>query len=147
MIDFTQITLEGIFIHQVGNKLKDEGVKISGDDISFAGEDSKRYLLKYFISPFNNSEVYNFTHPSELELNEIFVFVKRIFASPDTLYQASIDISKHLYENSTHQKINGGELCICYFKNCFIDGIVTDALGFFKSESKDVFLRFEAAIG
>jgi hypothetical protein len=144
MIDFTQITLEGIFIHQVGNKIKDEGVKISGEDISFADDDTKSYLLKYFITPFNNNEVYNFTHPSELGLNEIYVFVKRLFASPHSLYQASIDISKHLYESSSHPKINGGELCICYFKDCFIDGVVTDAIGFFKSESKDVFLKFDS---
>ncbi|NQU55028.1 MAG: nucleoid-associated protein [Bacteroidetes bacterium] len=144
MIDFTQIQLEEIYIHQVGNKLRDEGFKISKEDISFAEEDTKSYLLKYFLSPFNNNEVYNFHHPSELNLNEIYVFIKRIFAVPETLYQSSIDISKHLYEKSTHPKINGGELCVCYFKKCSFDGINTEAIGFFKSERKDVFLKFNS---
>lgn len=144
MIDFTQIQFEGIFIHQVGNKLRDEGLKISSKDISFADDNTESYLLKYFLSPFNNNEVYNFSHPSELDLNEIYVFVKRLFASPKILYQSSIDISKHLYENSTHPKISGGELCVCYFKNCLFDGVTTDAIGFFKSENKDVFLKFDS---
>jgi hypothetical protein len=144
MIDFTQIRFEGIFIHQVGNKLRDEGLKISSNVISFADDDTESYLLKYFLSPFNDNEVYNFSHPSELNLNEIYVFVKRLFASPKSLYQSSIDISKHLYENSTHPKISGGELCICYFENCLFDGVITDAIGFFKSESKDVFLKFDS---
>jgi len=144
MIDFTQIQFEGIFIHQVGNKLRDEGIKISSNDISFADADTKSYLLKYFLSPFNNNEVYNFFHVSEIDLNEIYVFVKRLFDSPKTLYESSIDISKHLYEKSTHPKISGGELCICYFKNCLFDGIPSDAIGFFKSESKDVFLKFDS---
>lgn len=144
MIDFTQIQFEGIFIHQVGNKLRDEGLKISNNDISFADDETRSYLLKYFLSPFNNNEVYNFFHPSELSLNEIYFFVKRLFASPKTLYQSSIDISKHLYENSTHPKISGGELCVCYFKNCLFEGVSSDAIGFFKSERKDVFLKFDS---
>jgi hypothetical protein len=144
MIDFTQIQFEGIFIHQVGNKLRDEGLKISSKDISFADSDTSSYLLKYFLSPFNNNEVYNFFHPSELSLNEVYFFVKGLFAAPDNLYQASIDISKHLYEKSTHPKISGGELCVCYFKNCLFDGVTADAIGIFKSEAKDVFLKFDS---
>ncbi len=144
MIDFTQIQFDGIFIHQVGNKLRDEGLKISSKDISFEDDETRSYLLKYFLSPFNNNEVYNFFHPSELDLNAIYVFVKRLFASPITLYQSSIDISKHLYENSTHPKISGGELCVCYFTNCLFDGVSADAIGFFKSENKDVFLKFDS---
>ncbi|RLD61153.1 MAG: nucleoid-associated protein [Bacteroidetes bacterium] len=144
MIDFTQIILDEIYVHQVGNKLRDEGIKISNENISFAEEDTKSYLLKYFLSPFNNNEVYNFYHPSELDLNEIYVFIKRLFTNSDTLYESSIEISKHLYEKSTHPKINGGEFCICYFKNCLFDGVKADAIGFFKSEKKDVFLKFDS---
>ncbi len=144
MIDFTQIQFEGIFIHQVGNKLRDEGLKISSDDISFENIETKSYLLKYFLSSFTNNEVYKFSHTSELSLNAIYIFVERLFASQETLYQSSIDISKHLYENSTHPKINGGELSVCYFTKCTLDGVTTDAIGLFKSESKDVFLKFDS---
>lgn len=144
MIDFAQIKLEDIAIHQVGNKLREEGLKISNKEISFAGDETETWLMKYFLSSFNDSEVYNFSHASDLSLNEIYVFVKRLFASPGTLHQASIDIAKHLYENSTHPKISGGELCVGYFRHCYFDGTSTDAIGFFKSESKDVFLKFDS---
>jgi hypothetical protein len=144
MLDFTQIKLEGISIHQVGNKLREEGLQISNEEISFGDGDTETWLMKYFLTPFSDNEVYNFTHTSDLALNEIYVFVKRLFASPGLLYPVSIDISKHLYENSTHPKIIGGELCICYFRNCLFDGISTDAIGFFKSENKDVFLKFDS---
>lgn len=144
MIEFTDITLDGIYVHQVGNKLRDENLKISKEDITFSDDEAQSYLLKYFLSPFNNNEVYNFSHPSELELNEIYLFVKRLFLSPEQLYKISIDISKHLYEQSTHPKINGGDFCICFFKNCSFDGVNCDAVGFFKSEVKDVFLKFDS---
>ncbi len=144
MIEFTSIKLEGIYIHEVGNKLRDENVKIAKEEISFSNDETESYLLKYFLSPFNNNEVYNFFHPTELELNEVYLFVKRLFSSPELLYKTSIDVSKHLYSQSNHPKINGGDLCVCFFKNCMFDGIMCDAIGFFKSEVKDVFLKFNS---
>lgn len=144
MIEFTDIKLGGIHIHQVGNKLRDENIKIAKEGISFSNDETQNHLLKYFLSPFNNNEVYNFSHPTEIELNEVYLFVKRLFLSPKELYKASIDISKHLYEQSTHPKINGGDFCVCYFEDCLFDGTKCDAVGFFKSEIKDVFLKFDS---
>lgn len=40
-----------------------------------------------------------------------------------------------------HPKINGGELYIAYFKDCVIDGQLTDGVGIFKSETKETYLR------
>lgn len=143
MIDFTSIQLEQIAIHQVGNKLRDEGLKLSSENVDVEDLETRNYLLKYFLSPFDNNEVYNFTHPSELNLNEIFFFVKKIFSNPTSFFENSVEIAKHLYEKSTHPKINAGELCICYFKKGSLGGITADAIGFFKSEGKDVFLKFD----
>jgi len=144
MIDFINVQLEQISIHQVGNKLRDEGLKISTSNVDIDDTETTSYLLKYFLSPFDNNEIYNFSHPSELDLNEIFFFAKKVFASPENLYDVSVDVAKHLYEKSTHPKISAGELCICYFKRCSFEGKVCDAIGIFKSEGKDDFLKFNS---
>ncbi len=68
MLDFTQIKLEGISVHQVGNKLRDEGLQISNEEISFGDGDTETWLMKYFLSPFSDNEVYNFSHTSDLSL-------------------------------------------------------------------------------
>jgi hypothetical protein len=143
MTDLSDIQLEAIFIHQVGNKLKEEGVFLSGRETTIGEDETNTYLLHYLISSFSANEVYNFTHTSELDLNEVYQYAKRIFAAPETLYQGSAAIAKHLYEQSTHPKIAGGDLCVCYFKNAAVDGIGTAAIGLFKSEVKDIFLKFE----
>lgn len=147
MIEFTDLELDGVYVHQVGNKLREEDLKISKADTSFSDDETQDYLLTYFLSPFSNNEVYNFGHSSELELNEIYAFVKRLFSSPEELYEISVEVSKYLYEQSNHPKINGGDLCVCYFNNCTFDGITCDAVGFFKSEVKDVFLKFDSIDG
>lgn len=145
MIDFTEIILESIHVHKVGNKLREEGIDSSERNLNLENDDTKKYLLKYFLSPFNNNEVYNFYYPTDLSLNDTYIFVKNIFANPENLYDISIDISKHLYEKSSHPKINGGEFCVCYFKNGLFDGQKTDAIGLFKSEKKDVFLKLSSS--
>lgn len=144
MIDFTEIKLDSIYIHQVGNKLRDEGIKTSNKNLIFENEDTKKYLLKYFLSSFNGNEIFNFHYSTDLNLNDTYIFAKKIFANPENIYDISIDISKHLYDNSSHPKINGGEFSVCYFKDCVFDGQKTDAIGLFKSENKDIFLKLNS---
>ncbi|WP_235586960.1 nucleoid-associated protein [Ferroacidibacillus organovorans] len=55
--------------------------------------------------------------------------------------QISREIAKHLYESSSHPRIRGGEFFMLYFTNCSIDGVTTDAIGIFKSETKDTYLK------
>lgn len=145
MINFTKTKLEEIAIHEVGNKSRDEGLALSTELIDYIDKETENYLLKYFFSSFNNSEVYNFSHPSDISLNEVFVFATKIFSTPDSFFDESINIAKHLYENSTHPKVNAGELSICYFRNCSFDGTECDAIGIFKTEEKDVFLKFNSS--
>jgi hypothetical protein len=74
-------------------------------------------------------------------MNEVFVCASKIFENPETLLEQSVNLAKHLYEQSTHPKIKGGEFYTVYFKDCIIDGETVDAVGLFKSENKDTFLK------
>lgn len=147
MIDFTKVQIEDVYVHKVGNKLRDEGLLLSSEVVSIEDDDTKNHVLNYFLSRFNNNEIYNFFHTTDIDLNEIYVYAKDAFSSQESLYQISRSISKRLYEKSTHPKIGGGEFCVCFLKDCVFDGVFTDAIGFFKSETKDVFLKFESHKG
>ena len=98
-------------------------------------------LLKYFLFSFKSEEYFNFYHESDIVLNEVFVYVSKIFAEPDGLYEQSLNIARHLYEKSNHPRIKSGELYVVYFKDCIIEGERIDAVGLFKSENKDTFLK------
>ena len=144
MIDFTAVKLQNITTHFVGNKLRDEGIKISSGEVNIIEGDTKKYLLKYFLSSFNDNEKFNFTNPTELALNAVYTLIERIFLNKNSFYENSVELSKHLYERSTHPKVNGGEFTICLFENIFLDGVETNAVGLFKTEVKDVFLKFDS---
>jgi len=144
MIDFTGVKLQNMATHFVGNKLRDEGIKISAGEVSLPDGDTKKYLLKYFLSSFNDNEKFNFTNPTELSLNAVYTLISRIFSDIDSFYENSVELSKHLYSSSTHPKVNGGEFTVCLFENILLDGIETNAIGVFKTEVKDVFLKFDS---
>ncbi len=132
--------ISSVVIHHVGNKLNDDGIVFSKTETHF-DKQLKDILISYFVKPFKSKEYYNFTHNSDLNLNEVFFYVSKIFESPDSIFDESINIVKHLYDCSKHPKIKGGEFYVIYFKDCVFEGQTIDAIGLFKSENKDTFLK------
>ncbi|WP_329904170.1 nucleoid-associated protein [Porphyromonas pogonae] len=141
MIQLYKLLYHSSFLHYVGNKNLDEGTVISNSPLNVSREASPD-LLNYFLKPFTeNQEYYQLFHDSELNLNEVYTYVSKIFDDIDQLHEQSINLAKHLYNQSVHPKIKGGEFYTVYFKDCILDGDTVDAVGLFKSENKDTFLK------
>ena len=128
-----------VLTHYVGNKTKEEGCVLCKKTI--IKENIKKYLIEYFLSPFKLDYFCSFFHESEIELNAVYTYVSEIFGNPNSLSKMSENIAKHLYLHSDHPKIKGGEFYTVYFKDCILDGETLDAVGLFKSENKDTFLK------
>ena len=140
MIDFSASEISQLIIHSVGNKTNDDICKFSKSSIA-PSDEIKSLLLHYFVTPFKSEEYYNLYHETDLSLNEIYSFVSEIFQTPTSFFNQSINIVKHLYERSIHPKIKNGECYIVHFRNCRINNENVDAIGLFKSENKDTFLK------
>ena len=138
--NFIETKIYDFCVHKVGNKVADEGCFLS-KNIIVVNQELKKLLTHYFVSPFKSTEYFNFYHDIDINMNEVFVCVSRIFNNPETLLEQSVNLAKHLYEQSTHPKIKSGEFYTVYFKDCIIDGKTVDAVGLFKSENKDTFLK------
>ncbi|ATL46738.1 hypothetical protein COR50_05875 [Chitinophaga caeni] len=134
--------LSQLAIHKVGNAGQEEPLILSPSNLNLDDETVANLLLNYFIQPFvKNAEYFHFTHDADIELNEIYKYCSLIFDDKDQFHEQSIHIAKHLYKSSTHPKIKGGELYIVYFDNCQVDGEEMEAVGIFKSETKDTYLK------
>lgn len=132
--------LQAACLHIVGNKSLDEGVSLSAKPITIDGA-ILPVLNHFFISSFKSDERYEFFHHSGLEFNFVYKVVSGIFNNPNTLYDSSVMLANQLYDCSEHNKLKGGEFYVTYFKEIEIDGKKADAVGLFKSENKDVYLR------
>ena len=141
MIQYHETNIKDVALHFVGNKNNDEAIKCSHTVLDF-DETTKDILISYFIKPFAQKEEYNtLGHDIDLNMNEIFSCASAIFDNPETLLEQSQNLAKHLYEQSTHPKIKGGEFYVVYFEDCLVDGETVDVVGLFKSENKDTFLK------
>lgn len=135
------VTIRNISIHKVGNKLNQDEVIFSKMPLSL-NENLNKILINYCLSPFfNSSEYFKFYHDIDISMNEVFICVNKIFDEPKNFHEQSVNLAKHLYEQSTHPKIKGGEFYVVHFKDCIVDGETVDAIGLFKSENKDTFLK------
>lgn len=141
MIDFTQASVNEVIVHQVGNKLRGEGYSFSKELLKLEDTTITSLLTQYLLSPFSKNEFYNFSHPTDLKHNELFCHVEALLDSESDFIQTSISIAKRLYETSTHPKVNGGELFIVRMTECVVEDEVVDAIGVFKSEIKETYLR------
>jgi hypothetical protein len=142
MVDFSEARLLKLIIHQVGNKLLEDGVVLSNEQIDIDNnKDLANVLSNYFLSQFKEPVFYQFYHVSSLELNEVYSIASGLFESTRGFTKKSKDLANILYEYSNHPKIKTGELYIAYFDDCIINNERTDVLGIFKSENKETFLK------
>ena len=133
-------SIKALIMHRIGNKGMDEGYTIS-DKCIHPDSQLAMLLTKYFIVPFISSEFYHLYHEASIELNEIYNYVTKVFNDFSLFQEQSINVAKHLYNESSHPKIKAGELYVTYFHDCIVDGKNVDAIGIFKSENKDTFLK------
>jgi hypothetical protein len=140
MFIYDESTIHSLLVHKIGAKFLDEGIIFSKKAFSI-NEQMSDILLHYFTSSFKSSEYFGFHHDIDINMNEVFVCASRIFDNTDAILEQSVNLAKHLYEQSIHPKIKGGEFYTVYFKDCIVEGITTDAIGLFKSENKETFLK------
>lgn len=141
-LDFTQLELQHLITHHVGNKLRDEKYTLSSETSTIA-DDTQDFLLNYFLLPIKAEEFFSFTHAVKINLNEIYTIAEELFSNPTSFINSSQSIAKLLYEQSMHPKIKEGELNIAHFSNVILDDEVVDAIGIFKSETNVPFLKMK----
>ncbi len=143
MVTFFEATLDKISVHHVGNKSQNEMYALSEAPLALKDELMSSLLMQYFLSPFEKTnEVYHLMHSSgDLKLNEIHHFATQVFNDQNQFHEASEHIAKYLYDVSDHPKIKQGEVYITYFNQLQIEGELLDAIGVFKSETKETYLK------
>jgi hypothetical protein len=143
MIFSTEAAITALSIHYAGNKLLNEDLILSEAPADTSDEVLRQLLFRFFTGSFEKvNEVYRFWHPSEdLDLNEVFHFARAIFADNESFHEQSTKIASHLFDISNHPKIKSGELYIAHFSQLQIEGELLEAVGIFKSETKESYLK------
>ncbi len=144
LIDFTNTSIQKVSVHRVGNKTDEEDLRLSKSLLDTSDLRVKDLLFKFFLTPFSNPEFYTFTFSNEdFTLNPLFNFASQIFGD-SSFHLNSIHIARHLYELSIHPQIKSGDFFVAYISSLSIDGESSDAIGLFKSENTQAFLKLDS---
>lgn len=137
---FESSAVSSVALHFVGNKSTDEGVILSPQTLPLTDQ-LQDILVRYLLTPFKGEEYFNLWNQDGLQHNEVYRHLCNIFDNPETLTEESQQIARWLYEASVHPNIKGGDLFVIYFSQCLFEGQTVDAIGLFKSENKEPFLK------
>lgn len=142
MIDYSAIEIKNLIIHKVGNKSKDENCIVSNNLINI-DEELATNIINYCFTPFSKQvEILKFHHHSDLNLNPLYSFSKKLFNNDKLFQQISENILDHLYNQSNHPHIKIGELVIVYFSDMIFEDQLTEAIGVYKFERRQKFFNF-----
>jgi 37-kD nucleoid-associated bacterial protein len=142
MINYSSSSLERIIVHKIGNKTVDEKCVFS-KKLTKTSKDLNEKLISLFLSAFKNLEENTFFHEIDLSHNSCYRLCSEIFSNELIFKEKSVDLGKLLYEATTHPKIKSGEFYVVHFKNIFYNDTTVDALGLFKTEDKETYVKVD----
>lgn len=146
MIDYTNTDIEKVSVHTVGNKTNGEDLHLSKSLLDTSEQRVRELLFRFFLNSFENPEYYSFSFTNDdFTLNPIFNFASQIFDNSKNFHRNSLNIAKHLYELSIHPQIKSGDLFVVYFSDIRVEDKFTDAIGIFKSENRQAFLKLDSS--
>lgn len=141
MIKTDNIELQSVLLHLTGNPTRGDELSLSDAPLQLEDEITEKLLIKYFIGSFNENERYQFTHLSNVALNEVYTYVAAIFEDQDRLPELSRQLAEFLHNKSTHVKVKSGDFYVALFHNVPYEDGTVKAVGLFKTENKDSFLH------
>lgn len=137
---FDSSSLADVALHHVGNKGLDEGFILGQHPLPLS-EQLHDLLATYFLSPFKAEEYYQLYHDDGVEHNTVWSRVAALFDGEENFMPTSQELARLLYDASEHQNIKSGDLFVVHFRDCMLNGEAMDAIGLFKSENKERFLK------
>jgi len=138
MLQDADVELHKIVVHKVGSKHENEDILLSKSEFEVQDDTLQDLLLGYFLKPFKKlEEYYSFSNPE----SKVKEYITHIFDSSEEFYVQSANIAKCLYDMSIRPNIKTGELYVVHFKNIVVDDEMVDAIGIYKSENKDTYLK------
>lgn len=140
---FSEVQIDKIITHFVGNKQREEPLFLA-PELTRVAPLAAPHLREYLFGHLPQDEVFAFTHPVSLEMNDVLLIAASIFANhrEEHFISASQALARLLFEKTEHPMIKSGQLSIVYLKNAILEDEMTDAIGIFKSESESPFLKF-----
>lgn len=147
MYSFNDANIEELVIHTVGNNEENDDSIVSQNVIKVDNSEfGYNELLTFFLSQFSGPACYKFTHEEGLNANEVYNICDLYFKGELEFYDLSVRFLEQLILNSSIPNVKAGNLFVVDFKNCNFAGENVNAIGVFKSETKETFIKIKTGL-
>jgi hypothetical protein len=144
MLDFSATRLTRFAASWVGNKNRYEGVVIPKQTLVSLHDVAEELILTTMLKSFEKTEeFFYFHHEEDVSNHQVFQVCATVFAEPDTLMDQAARLAQMFYEHCENPKIQGGEFFVAYFEDLMLQGEPTSAIGLWKVQSKESYLKTE----
>lgn len=140
MIQINNSNIQQLKVNYVGNRIVGEPIQLSKDSLQ-CDDLTRNVVGRYLLSGIEFHQLYKFEHNSGLKYNKVYSLASEAFKSPESFDQIADELSHLLYQKGNDKSILGGFLFVVYLKDCIYDDCKVDAIGLFKAESTDMFLK------
>ncbi len=137
MLDFSKATIKKLAVHFVGNKAKQENLVLSSSTVSLHDELLFDVISRYFLRSFKTEQLFYISDQNSASYQS----ATRIFNESSEFFNVSKELAEYLYECGNHPRIKKGEFYVAHITDCIVNDEMVDAIGLFKSENKDTFLK------
>lgn len=141
MIEFKRAEPELIAVHWIGNNANGEELIASDKSFRFTDNNLKKDFMRFFQRSIKNEGYHQFRKTDSVKIHDVFSMAKEVFEDPGVFMKNSGRIARLLFDQGVHPSVKSGELIVVYFSSIMVDGEETDAIGLFKTELKDTFLK------
>ncbi len=144
MLDFSAAQLQRFTATWVGNKNRFEGVVIPKQTLVPLHDVAEEMLLATFLKPFEKTEeFFYFHHEEDVSNHPVYQSCMSIFQNPESLSEEAAKLAQQLYEHCENPKVQGGEFFMAYFEELQLQGEPVSAIGLWKVQSKEPYLKTE----
>lgn len=150
MIESSNANIDSLVVHQMGAKSAGGVLRLAKRpvDISTGGDVMVDVLKTFFFKSFKTEAYYTFDTEiiNQTDIPPVKDICESLFNGRTQFYDSSVAIASRLFECSNHPNIRGGEIYVVHFTDVVVDGEICDAIGIFKSENKETFIRINFGI-
>jgi 37-kD nucleoid-associated bacterial protein len=144
MLDFSSTRLTRFAAAWVGNKNRYEGISIPKQTLVPLHAVAEEMLLPALLKPFEKTEeFFYFYHEEDVSNHQMYQSCMTVFQDPETFAEQAGKMATMLYEHTDVPKVQGGEFFVAYFEDLLLQGEPVNAIGIWKVQTKDPFLKTE----
>lgn len=135
MLEVSESKLKSYIVHGIEDQL------ILGDEVLSEPEVMlEAAFTQLAFSKVKFDQQYAFFHETDVELNEVYTYVREILADDNQFFGQSQHIATHLHSVSNHPNIKNGSLFVGLFEDCLVGDEKKKVLAIVKIDEKELFL-------